>query len=128
MPLTFARVGLGYRAGRCRTLSSKERETVFERYTADKVESQRKRAKKKAKKLKDGYLDLIAEAKMSRHSRFADFKVKSFRDPRYKAVTKMLDKTKWFNEYINALKQKKKAEGSGAVQKKVKEVGVISSA
>lgn len=106
---------------RALALTPKERKRVFERYTAARVEKEKKKRAKKKRKIKEAFMALLRETKLSIHSRFTDFKAKRYTDKRYKAVEKMKERMSLFDEHISELKEQRRLEKGGAPAKERKQ-------
>jgi hypothetical protein len=110
-------------------LSDKQRKAAFETYCAERAAAEKRKKAKKARKVRDGFMALLTESKLSTQSRFLDFKSRGQVDKRYLAVKTMKERTALFDEFITELKETKRVEkGGGALkeQKRLAKEGFIA--
>ena len=91
-------------------LTSKERKLVFEKYTKDRADEERKEKAIQFKRKKDDFKELLKEANITVKMIFNDFATRYSKDDRFKGIEKMRERESLFNNYQDDLRKKEKEE------------------
>ena len=91
-------------------LTSKERKLVFEKYTKDRADEERKEKAIQFKRKKDDFKELLKEANITVKMIFNDFATCYSKDDRFKGIEKMRERESLFNNYQDDLRKKEKEE------------------
>jgi len=91
-------------------LTSKERKSVFDKFTRERADEERKEKKAKAKERRDNFRTLCEEQKVHSRSSWSEFSRENKEEERFKAIEKSRDRDAHFTEYVGELKKKEKEE------------------
>ncbi|KAI1278094.1 Transcription elongation regulator 1 [Halotydeus destructor] len=91
-------------------MTSKERKMVFDDYTRDRAEEERKERREMFKRYRDEYKQLMEEASLSGRSSYSEFVYKFGAESRFKNIEKVRERETMFNDFISHLRRKEKAE------------------
>lgn len=101
----------------------KEKKVVFTRYQDEIAEAKQQSRKEAKRKLKQDYMDLLAEFpdQVRPNKRFRDFVSLIEKDARYKAVRSSDDRQRWAYDYIEDIERKEREKRESA-KKALKDV------
>lgn len=91
-------------------LTSKERKQVFEKYTKERADEERKEKAAQFKRRKDDFKDLLKEANISVKTIFNDFATRYSKDERFRGIEKMRERESLFNDYQDDLRKRDKED------------------
>ncbi|KAG9508791.1 Transcription elongation regulator 1, partial [Fragariocoptes setiger] len=87
-------------------LTSRERRQVFDDYCREKIEQERRDKRGNAKSSRDGFKELLHDARLSSRSTFEEFIQIHCRDPRFRALKSGQERQHLFEDHVAMLRRK----------------------
>lgn len=95
-------------------MTSKERKQVFDKYTRDRVDQERKEKQNKTKMQREEFRDFLKnkfkENNYSTRLTYAEFSKKHSNSELFKLIEKLRDREQLYNEFIDELKKKERED------------------
>lgn len=91
-------------------LTSKERKQVFDKFTRERADEEKKEKRAKAKEKKDAFRALCEEKNVTAKTSWSEFSREVAKDERFKAIDKSRERESMFNEYQSEIRKKDREE------------------
>merc|ERR1719445_2982426 len=91
-------------------LTSKERKQVFDKFTRERADEEKKEKRAKAKERKEAFRALCDEKNVTAKTSWSEFSREVAKDERFKAIDKSRERESMFNEYQSEIRKKDREE------------------